>query len=244
MFSGQEISTPSRQRLQRTLRFTDATAKEVMTPRLDMAAISSEVTVEEAIQKCISSGHADLPVYKGSLDNVIGVFDIRDLQDSNYDSYDDHKIADVVTPTLHVPESKSVDDLLSEMRENRRKMAIVVDEFGATGGLITIEDMTEEIVGEILAGDEEEPVEVVDDDTILANGEVNIEGINEALGIVLPEGEEFESIAGFVFNLAGRLVEQDEEFTYQNVTLRAEQVDNSRIQKVRVTVDRDTAEPV
>ncbi|MEZ3164940.1 hemolysin family protein [Halorubrum sp. RMP-47] len=238
------LDEEERQRLQRTLRFTDATAKEVMTPRLDMAAISSEATVEEAIQKCISSGHADLPVYKGSLDNVIGVFDIRDLQDSNYDTYDDHKVADVVTPTLHVPESKSVDDLLSEMRENRIQMAIVVDEFGATGGLITIEDMTEEIVGEILAGDEEEPIEVVDDDTILANGGVNIEEINEALSIVLPEGEEFESIAGFVFNIAGRLVEQNEEFTYENVTLRAEQVDNSRIQKVRVTVDRDTADPV
>ncbi|MDB2249904.1 transporter associated domain-containing protein, partial [Halorubrum ezzemoulense] len=95
---------------------------------------------------------------------------------------------------------------------------------------------------EILAGDEEDPIEFVDDDTVLVNGGVNIEEINEALDIVLPEGEEFESIAGFVFNLAGRLVEQDEEFNYENVTLRAEQVDDTRIQKVRVTVDRDTAE--
>jgi putative hemolysin len=126
------------------------------------------------------------------------------------------------------------------MRENRIRMAIVVDEFGATEGLITIEDMTEEIVGEILAGDEEAPIEFVDDDTVLANGEVNIEEINEALGIVLPEGEEFESIAGFVFNLAGRLVRQNEAFDYENVTLRAEQVENTRIQKVRITVDRDT----
>jgi len=128
------------------------------------------------------------------------------------------------------------------MREKRIQMAIVVDEFGATEGLITMEDMTEEIVGEILAGDEEDPIEFVDDDTVLVNGGVNIEEINEALDIVLPEGEEFESIAGFVFNLAGRLVEQDEEFNYENVTLRAEQVDDTRIQKVRVTVDRDTAE--
>lgn len=230
------------QRLQRALRFTDATAKEVMTPRLDVAAISSDATVEEAIQKCISSGHADLPVYDGSLDSVIGVFDIRDLQDSNYDTFDDLDVEDVIAPTLHIPESKNVDALLSEMREKRIQMAIVVDEFGATEGLITMEDMTEEIVGEILAGDEEDPIEFVDDDTVLVNGGVNIEEINEALDIVLPEGEEFESIAGFVFNLAGRLVEQDEEFNYENVTLRAEQVDDTRIQKVRVTVDRDTAE--
>ena len=236
------IDEEERQRLQRALRFTDAPAKEVMTPRLDMAAISGEATVEEAIQRCVSSGHADLPVYEGSLDNVIGVFDIRDLQDASYDASADITVENVVTPTLRIPESKSVDDLLSEMRENRIRMAIVVDEFGATEGLITIEDMTEEIVGEILAGDEEAPIEFVDDDTVLANGEVNIEEINEALGIVLPEGEEFESIAGFVFNLAGRLVDQNEVFEYENVTLRAERVENTRIQKVRVTVDRDGAE--
>ncbi|WP_422388128.1 CNNM domain-containing protein [Halobacterium salinarum] len=104
------------QRLQRALRFTDATAKEVMTPRLDIAAVSGDATVEEAIQKCISSGHADLPVYNRSLDSVIGVFDIRDLQNSNYDTYDDLGVEDVIAPTLHIPESKNVDDLLSEQR--------------------------------------------------------------------------------------------------------------------------------
>jgi CBS domain containing-hemolysin-like protein len=238
------LDEEERQRLQRALRFTDASAKEVMTPRLDMAAISTEATVEEAIKECIKSGHARLPAYEGSLDNVIGVFDIRDLEYSNYDVFTDRKVEDEVSQTLHVPESKDVDKLFSEMRENRMHMVIVVDEFGATEGLITMEDMTEEIVGEILAGDEESPIKFVDDDTVLVNGEVNIEEINEALDIVLPEGEEFESIAGFVFNLAGRLVEQNEEFDYENVTLRAEQVENTRIQKVQVAVDRDTAESV
>jgi len=238
------LDEEERQRLQRALRFTDATAKEVMTPRLDMAAISSEATVAEAIETCIQYGHARLPAYEGSLDNVTGVFDIRDLEDSNYDAFADLEVEDVVSPTLHVPESKNVDDLLSEMRENRLHMVVVIDEFGATEGLITMEDMTEEIVGEILAGDEDDPIEFVDDDTVLVNGSVNIEDVNEALDIVLPEGEEFESIAGFLFNLAGRLVEQDEEFDYQNVTLRAEQVKNTRIQKVRVTIDRETAESV
>lgn len=238
------LDEEERQMLQRTLRFTDATAKEVMTPRLDMAAISKDATVEEALEKCIQSGHARLPVYQDSLDNVIGVFDIRDLEDSDYDAFADLEVADVVTPTLHVPESKNVDELLSAMRENRMHMVIVIDEFGATEGLITMEDMTEEIVGEILVGGEDHPIEFVDDDTVLVNGSVNIEEVNEALDIVLPEGEEFETIAGFIFNRAGRLVEQGEEFDYENETLRAEQVENARIQKVRVTVDRDTADPV
>jgi CBS domain containing-hemolysin-like protein len=238
------LDEEERQMLHRTLRFTDATAKEVMTPRLDMAAVSEEATVEEAIQRCIQSGHARLPAYRGSLDDVVGVFDIRDLDDSDYGDFADLRVADVVNPTLHVPESKNVDDLLSEMRENRLHMVIVIDEFGATEGLITMEDMTEEIVGEILVGDEDHPIESVDDDTVLVDGSVNIEEVNEALDIVLPEGEEFETIAGFIFNRAGRLVERGEEFHYENVTLRAEQVENTRIQKVRVSVDRDTAEPL
>jgi CBS domain containing-hemolysin-like protein len=235
------LDEEEREMLQRTLRFNNTTAKEVMTPRLDMAAISKDTTVEEAIQQCISSGHADLPVYKGSLDNVIGVFDIRDLRESDDDDFAELDVSDVVTPTLHVPESKNVDDLLSEMRENRMQMAIVVDEFGATEGLITIEDITEEIVGEILVSDEEHPIESVDDTTVRVQGDVNIEEVNEALDIDIPEGEEFETIAGFIFNRAGRLVNQGEEFEYENVTLRAEQVDNTRIQKARVTVDGDTA---
>jgi len=238
------LEEEERQMLQRALRFTDATAKEVMTPRLDITAISEDATVEEAIKECIQSGHARLPVYEGSLDNVTGVFDIRDLRESAYGDFDDLAVADVVSPTLHVPESKNVDDLLSEMRENRMHMVIVIDEFGATEGLITMEDMTEEIVGEILVGGEDHPIEFVDDDTVVVDGSVKIEEVNEALDIVLPEGEEFETIAGFIFNRAGRLVEQSEEFDYENVTLRAEQVENTRVQKARVTVDRETAEPV
>ncbi|MFW5949869.1 MAG: hemolysin family protein [archaeon] len=237
------LDEEERQILQRTLRFTDATAKEVMTPRLDMAAISTDATVDEAIERCIQSGHARLPAYEGSLDNVVGVFDIRDVETSTYEDLAALDVESVVTPTLHVPESKNVDELLTEMRENRIHMVIVIDEFGATEGLITMEDMTEEIVGEILVGGEEHPLEFVDDDTLLVQGGVNIDAVNEALDIVLPEGGEFETIAGFIFNRAGRLVEQGETFDYENVTLRAEQVENTRIQKVRVTVDRDAAGP-
>jgi CBS domain containing-hemolysin-like protein len=234
------LDEDERQMLQRALRFTDASAKEVMTPRLDVAAVSRDATVREAIEQCIQSGHARLPAYRGSLDDVIGTFDIRNLEDVDYDATTDLTVADVVTPTLHVPESKNVDELLTEMRENRLHMVIVIDEFGATEGLITMEDLLEELVGEILAGGEEHPLEVVDEREVLARGEVNIDEVNEALGIDLPEGEEFETIAGFIFSRAGRLVEQGEVFEYENVTLRAEQVKNTRIQKVRVTVGRAT----
>jgi len=236
------LDEEERQMLQRAMRFTDATAKEVMTPRLDMTAISADASVEDAIRHCIRSGHARLPVYTNSLDNVVGIFDIRDLDGSDYDDFADIDVEAAINPTLHVPESKNVADLLSEMRENRMHMAIVIDEFGATEGLITMEDLTEEVVGEILVSDEDHPIEFVDDNTVLVDGSVTIDEVNEVLDIVLPEGEEFETIAGFIFNRAGRIVRESEAFEYENVTLRAEQVDDTRIQKARVTVDRETTE--
>jgi CBS domain containing-hemolysin-like protein len=230
------IEEDEREMLQRIFRFNNTIAKEVMTPRLDMEAISTEDSVAEAIEACIRSGHARLPVYEGSLDNIIGVVHIRDLvRDLNYAEAEDVDLDDLIQPTLHVPESKNVDELLAEMRDNRMHMVIVIDEFGTTEGLVTMEDLTEEIVGEILEGEEDEPIEFLDEDTALVRGEVNIEEVNEALGIDLPEGEEFETIAGFIFNRSGRLVEEGEVIAYDGTEIRVEAVENTRIMKARVT---------
>jgi CBS domain containing-hemolysin-like protein len=231
--------------LQRIFRFNNTIAKEVMTPRLDMTAISVDATVEEALQESIRSGHTRLPVYEGGLDNVIGVVNIRDLvRDYQFGEHSvDVTLGDVIEPTLHVPESKNVDELLTEMRENRLRMVIVIDEFGTTEGLVTMEDMVEEIVGEILEGGEEEPVERIDDATVVVRGEVNIDEVNEALGVDIPEGEEFETIAGFVFNRAGRLVEAGETIEYGGVRITVEQVENTRIMQARVErLSEDAAE--
>jgi putative hemolysin len=229
------LSQEEREILRRTLRFNETIAREAMTPRLDMTAIPKTDSIEEAIQTCIQSGHARMPVYDGEIDNVIGVVHIRDLvRDLNYGESDTLKLDDLIQPILHVPESKNVDELLREMRENRMHMVIVIDEFGTTEGLITIEDVVEEIVGEILDGSEKEPIEFVDRDTVLVRGEVNIDDVNETLDIELPEGEEFETIAGFIFNRAGRLVEPGETITYDGITIHIEQVDNTRIVKARI----------
>ncbi|MFC7156433.1 hemolysin family protein [Halomarina halobia] len=238
------LDEEEREMLQRTLRFNDTIAKEVMTPRLDMTAIPKDATIEEAIETCIQSGHARIPVYENSLDNVAGVVHIRDLvRDLNYGEVRTLELNDLIQPTLHVPESKNVDELLREMRENRMHMVIVIDEFGTTEGLLTMEDITEEIVGEILEGEEEEPIEFIDEETALVRGEVNIDEVNDALEIELPEGEEFETIAGFIFNRAGRLVEEGEEISYRDVTIRVEQVDNTRIMKARLSKDPEYEEP-
>jgi len=230
------IDEEEREMLQRIFRFNQTIAKEVMTPRLDMTAVPKDASVEEAIEECIQADHERVPVYDGNLDNIIGVVNIRDLVRAAHYGEGEPKLEEVVRPTLHVPESKNVDELLEEIQENRLQMVIVIDEFGTTEGLITLEDMVEEIVGDILEGDEEEAVEFIDDDTALVRGEVNIDEVNEALGLELPEGEEFETLAGFIFNRAGRLVEEGEELEYDGVKIRVEEVDTTRIKRARVTI--------
>ena len=231
------LDEEEREMLQRTLRFNRTIAKEIMTPRLDMTAMPVDASIDEAIETCVQSGHARLPVYEGSLDNVIGIVHIRDLvRDNTFgESPADVDLEDVIEPTLHVPESKNVDDLLTEMREERLHMVIVIDEFGTTEGLVTMEDLTEEIVGEILEGEEEVPIDRLGDDAAIVKGEVNVDEVNEALGIDLPEGEEFETIAGFIFNRAGRLVESGEVIEYDGLEIRVEQVENTRILKARIS---------
>ncbi|WP_424004681.1 hemolysin family protein [Haloarcula salina] len=238
------LDEEEREMLQRTLRFNDTIAKEVMTPRLDMTAVPKTASVEEALETCIQSGHTHLPVYERSLDNVVGVVHVHDLVRERADEDGEREsqaaLSDLVEPVLHVPESKNVDDLLSEMRKERIHVVIVIDEFGTTEGLLTIEDLTEEIVGEILEGEEREPIEFVDDDTVVVKGEVNVNEVNEALDIDLPEGEEFETVAGSVFNRAGRLVEEGETFAFDGVEIGVERVENTRITRARLQrVDGD-----
>jgi len=230
------IEEDEREMLQRIFRFNNTIAKEVMTPRLDVDAVDVEASLDEALEACVQAGHELLAVYEGSLDNVVGVVSLRDIvRQRRYGERAGVALRDLLEATLHVPESKNVDDLLQQMREERVGMVVVLDEFGTTEGIITTEDLVEEIVGEILEGEEERPITVVDDDTVLVRGEVNVDEVNDALDIDLPEGEEFETIAGFIFNRAGRLVEVGETFRYGDVELRVERVENTRIMKARVT---------
>jgi putative hemolysin len=240
------IEEEEREMFQRIFRFNRTIAKEVMTPRLDMTAVPKDATLDEAIETCVQSDHERIPVYEGNLDNIIGIVTLRDLIREKDYGEGESDLTDVVQPTLHVPESKNVDELLEEIQDNRMRMVIVIDEFGTTEGLITLEDMVEEIVGDILEGDEEGPFEFVEDGVVIVRGEVNIDEVNETLDLDLPEGEEFETLAGFIFNRAGRLVEEGETIEYDSITIRIEQVDNTRIMKARITIhegDADGEEP-
>jgi len=229
------IDEEEREMFQRIFRFRNTIAKEVMTPRLDVVAIEKETALNDAIIRCLESGHRRLPVYDGTLDDIVGTADIHKLI-ATHRSGEDRPLSELelLDPPHHIPESKSVDELLSEMQTSRTQIAVVIDEFGTTEGLVTIEDLTEEIVGEILEGAEDAPITRLDETTALVRGDVDIATVNDQLGLGLPDGEEFETVAGLLFNRAGRLVEQGETFGVEGVQLQVEAMDQTRIIQVRI----------
>jgi putative hemolysin len=224
--------------LQRLLRFRNRIVKETMVPRLDVVAVSTDADPSKAIEVCLESGFSQLPVYDGSLDNIVGTVDIMDLL-ANRESGATTSIRELASEPYVVPETKDVDELLIELRNDRQHIAIAVDEFGTTAGIVSVEDIVEEIIGEILTQTEEIPFRWLDDDTALVRGEVNVHMVNEALGTALPETNEFETIAGFMLDRAGRVVEEGETVTHDSVRLSAEITENNRILEVRVDLPAD-----
>jgi len=234
------IEEDEREMIQSVFRFTNTIAKEVMVPRLDMVSVSADSSLEEVLDACVENDVTRVPVYRNNLDNIVGIVDIRDIVPA-LDT--DTTPEDIVEPTLHVPETKEIDDLLQELQEERIHLAIVIDEFGSTKGLVTVEDIVEEIVGEIFETEEEEPIERTDENTIIVKGEVNVDEVNEELGIELPEEGEFETVAGFIYNRMGRLVEEGETVRYENVAMTVEETENTRILRVRVEKEGQEKEP-
>ncbi|EMA72666.1 hypothetical protein C462_00652 [Halorubrum distributum JCM 13916] len=235
------IDADERKMLRRVFRFADTIAKEVMTPRLDITAVSQTTPLDKAVETCTESGHSRLPVYRDDLDTIVGVVELGDLIAARNDAHPSTSVADHVRDTLYVPESKHVDELFREMRDERVQQVVVVDEFGTTEGIVTTEDIVEAVVGEILDEQESEPVEVVDDQTVRVDGSVTIEAVNDAVSVDFPEGEEFETIAGFIFNRTGRLVEPGEKLVYDGVELTVETTDDTRIERVQITEPGPTA---
>ena len=229
------IDADEREMLRRVFRFRDTIAKEVMTPRLDITAMPQTTTVDDAIEVCIENSHTRVPVYKDDLDTIIGIVELGELLKGQDETDNATTVDEYCSATLHVPESKHVDELFREMRDKRIQQVVVVDEFGTTEGIITTEDIVETVVGEILDEEEAEPIEVLDEQTVRVAGSVTIEAVNDAVSVNFPEGEEFETIAGFVFNRTGRLVEPGETVVYDDVELTVEATTNTRIERVQIT---------
>ncbi len=202
---------------------------EVMTPRTDMVAIPAGATIREAMDLMLDEGHLRVPVYEGDLDHVVGVLAARDLWRAARAG--DSLITPAVRPISFAPESKPVEGLITEMREQRVKMAIVVDEFGGTAGLVTLEDLIEEIIGDIR--DEHEPDEPTDflemeDGEVQVRGDALVREMNEFLSLELPE-DEADTVGGFVFGRLGRVAHTGDEVSVEEGVFRVTRVRGRRI---------------
>ncbi len=221
------------QMLQRLLRFRNRIVKETMVPRRDVVGVDADADLQTAIGICLDRGFRELPVYEDVLDSVVGVVHLRELV-AAHDRQPVASLRAIARDPHIVPETKEVDDLLTELRANRRRMAIVVDEFGTTAGIVTIEDIIEEIIGEMLAEHESPPIRWLDDTTAIIRGELNVHVANEVLGIELPETEDFETVAGLLLAKTGRIVDEGETLSYADCRLTVETTENNRILEIRV----------
>lgn len=229
------IETEEKEMIHKVFEFGDTIVRKVMTPRLDITAIEADAGVDELIRVVSESGHSRIPVYDNILDNIVGLVHVKDVLKVMGEGRQ-VSIREVMRPAFFIPDNKRVDDLLTELRRNRIQFAIVRDEYGTVTGIVTIEDLLEEIVGEIQDEyDIEEPlVTQIDSTTCIVDGRMTIEDYNERFGAELPI-EEADTLGGFVFGLMGHQPTQGETATWDGHEFRVEATDGRRIQKVRVT---------
>src|SRR3954453_1077192 len=231
------IETEERRLIHSIFEFGDTVVREGMLPRPDMVAVHGEDTIEDAIERAIERGYSRLPVCEeGSTDHIIGLVYLKDLVRRARTGEGRETVRDAVRPAIFVPEQKRVSELLREMRTKQFHMAIVIDEYGGTSGLVTLEDLLEEIVGEIADEyDVEMPaVERLADGSLRVPGRTPIDEVSEELGTELPDTE-WDTVGGLVFNLLGHVPEEGETVRFQGLEIRTERVDGRPITSVAIT---------
>lgn len=226
--------TDERQLVSSVFDFGDTKVREVMVPRIDMVAVNVHTTPSEAVDLIIEAGHSRVPVYDDSIDRVVGVLHAKDVL-AKVVAGEEFSIRQIMRGVHFVPESKKIVDLLSELRERRIHIAIAVDEYGGTAGLVTMEDVLEELVGDIQDefDAEEELVRKVDEDTALVNARIRLDELNETLLIDLPEGDA-DTLGGFLYESIGRVPRVGEVFASRGLEFKIESIVRQRIGKVVV----------
>ena len=219
------------------LEFTDTTVKEVMVPRTDVFAVDIGTHRDRLLQSLIDQGFTRVPVFRESIDNIVGIIYTKDLI-GMLEHRDLIILQDIIRPAYMVPESKKISVLLKELQKNRQHMAIVIDEFGGTEGIITIEDIVEEIVGEIRDeyDDEQSDVETSSDGTTVVNGGMSIHDFNERFKTDIPEDSQYDTISGFLHQLTERIPELHEEIKYENVSFTVAKKNERRIRQVKIKI--------
>jgi len=232
-----EIEVGEQQMIDKVFVFGDKDAADVMVAKPDVTAISAEMPAEKALETVLDHPYTRYPVFRETIDDVIGVLHVRDLFSAIHDrGLTDVRLEDLLRPPYVVPETKDLASLLQDFRRTNNHFAIVVDEYGALAGICTLEDLIEEIVGEI--EDEfdvpEQTIVQVDDDTWRLDGRFPIDEFNERFGTEIPE-EDFHTVAGFVFGQLGRAPEPGDDVSYDGLRFDVLEVEGNRIEQIAVT---------
>lgn len=220
----------------------DTTVGEILTPRVDVEAIDERVDIQAVKALIVACGHSRIPVYRDTIDHVVGIVYAKDLLDDRRTA-SAATIGELLHPPMLIPESKRVSDLLNEFRQTRSHIAVVLDEYGGTAGIVTIEDILEEIVGEIRDEyDAEEAVsaaQVLPDGTMIVDARTSVEDVNEALGADLPTHDDYDTVGGYISAQAGRIPQAGEVVMTEHLRAQILEADPRRILKAQVTVRRD-----
>lgn len=240
LFISEQRTLPLEERrlISEVFEFGDTLAYEVMTPRTDMVCIEENATLGEALELSLKSHFSRLPVYREDIDNIIGFVHIKDMLPALREGNLDRPVREIIRPIHFVPTTKKVVELLRELQQRRIHMAIVLDEYGGTAGLVTIEDLLEELVGEIRDEHDREapPYRKLSDHEYLVDASLPIEAVNEFLGVAIPESEESETLGGLVMELLGKVPEEGETVHVNGYKIRVERMRGRRIATVRLTV--------
>jgi len=218
--------------------FADTTVREVMVPRIDMVTLESDATVDEAVDLALQGGFSRIPVYEENIDNIIGVLYTKDMLKQLREGHNNLPVRDLVRAAYFVPETKKLDDLLREIRQKRIHMVIVVDEYGSVAGLVTIEDLVEEIVGDIQDeyDREEKLYEPVSEDEYIFDAKISIDEFNDLMNTHL-ESEDYETLGGFLYAQLDKIPSVGDTITFEGWKFTVLSTRGRRITKVRVKRD-------
>ena len=223
--------------IENVLELSSSTANEIMTPRTDIVAAEVNSDLQKVLETISSAGHTRIPVYEENIDNIIGLVYAKDLLGEIGKPPTEFKLRDKMRDAYFVPESKLLRVLLHEFQNQKLHIAVVLDEYGGTAGIVTLEDILEELVGEITDEYEEtpaEPIKKIDPNTIEADARTNIDDVNDQCELNLPEDEDYETIGGFVFARLGYIPKTGESFDHENLKFTITSAEARSVKRVRI----------
>ena len=236
------LDTSALEMVKGIISLSESNVKEIMVPRIDVVSIPLDTPIAEIVTVISDCGHSRFPVYHETVDNIVGMLYAKDLLHYMIKEESEIDLEKLIRPAYFVPESKKLDSLLREFQRRRVHIAVVVDEYGGTSGIVCLEDIIEEIVGEIQDEFDNETEELlkISDDVYLCDARVNLEWLNEQLGIELPE-DDFDTLGGFVFHLFGKIPVRYEKMSYQNIDFIIQNMEGHKIDTIKIVLRREGA---